>query len=119
MLRDVASSVSGSVPAINAAHANRGRAGRRVAACSSAGDMASRNRRSRSSDSGSGGGGGGGGRRGRGSLLEAACPLPLSHHLNNGVCFGFQLANCSLNATGRAQTTGTCKYRADSTHNRY
>lgn len=60
-----------------------------------------------------GGSHGGSGDRGgrRGCLLEAACPLPLSHHLDDGISLGFKLTYRRLDTAGRAQTGGAWTHR--------
>lgn len=89
------------MPAVSAAHANRGSSSRASRGGSTRGSMGS-------SHGGPGGGGGygGGGGAGLGGLLEPARPLALSHHLDDGVGLGLQLTHRGLDAAGRAQAGG-------------
>lgn len=82
--------------ALIAAGTHRGRGGD---ASSAGGDERCRSR-GPGGDCGRCCGCGGGGGGGQGTLLEAASPLTLSHHLDNGVGLRLQLPHCSLDAAG-------------------
>ena len=94
---------------VSAAHANRGsgnRAGR--GGSGGGGGMGSSQGGSRDGGGSDGGGGRGGG---RGGLLEAACPLAVSHQLDDGVGLCLQLPHRRLDAAGRAQAGGAWRGR--------